>query len=88
MAWPHPHKNSTDDFMASQCGLQNFSLSDGVQLQAGLPHFFEVAIDSPPSVHRVHGVRKWPYGFSAFSFARDSSTRFLKSPRSSCSTPL
>jgi hypothetical protein len=48
--WPHPHKNSTDAFMASQCGLQNFSFSAGMQLQAALPHFFAVAIDFPPQL--------------------------------------
>jgi len=37
---PHWHVISTDPFKPSQCALQNFSLSGGIQEQAGLPHFF------------------------------------------------
>lgn len=57
--WPHPHKNSTDAFIASQWGQQNFSLSAGVQLQAGLPHFFSVAKGCPPSVRPGYEQFSW-----------------------------
>ena len=48
-AWPHWQTTSTESFKASQWGLQNFSFSGGMQLQAGLPHFLTSLIDSPPS---------------------------------------
>jgi hypothetical protein len=42
---PHAHITSVWPLRPSQCGLQNFDLSAGTQLQAGFAHFFASDMD-------------------------------------------
>lgn len=44
--WPQPHIISVFPAMPSQCALQYFDLSVGMQIQAGFAHFLS-AIRSP-----------------------------------------
>ena len=45
--WPQPHMISVLPAMPSQCALQYFDLSVGMQIQAAFAHFFLSAIPSP-----------------------------------------